>query len=233
MTYQTLILTMQKNTQTKSTSSPADSLASRSAWLETAREQMTTAICSLKLLRRLRLYNRDGCFLRTSPAYSPATPLLKFTPRSTSSGIVANPHWCLEVLIVETFIAEREYGYTLPTPLVVDATVGRIIGKQDKVIVLKSGKPRKITRNGHKGSLGLTATMAFFTLPTSIANESKGASRKRYPGSPHYRGAKTSEALRTCWKDPAYLNPYFGEWLMNYPPGASNSKPLVMDKTPL
>ena len=74
--------------------------------------------------------------------------------------------------------------------------------------------------------------MSGFTLPTPGANEYKGSGRNRYKGSPHYRGAKTSEALRTCADDPIYLNPSFAEWLMNYPIGSSALKPSATDKTP-
>ena len=127
-------------------------------------------------------FHREGCFLKTSPASSEIAPLSKFTNRSIKSDIDANPHYCLEVMIVETSINDNEFGFTLPTP---------------------------------------------------GANEGKGASAKRYKGSPHYKGAKTSEGLRTCYQDPMYLHPYFGEWMMNYPIGASSLKPLATVKTPL
>ena len=53
-------------------------------------------------------------------------------------------------------------------------------------------------------------------LPTPGANEYKGSSRLRYRNSTHFRGAKTSEGLRTCVDDPIYLNPLFGELMMGY-----------------
>jgi hypothetical protein len=54
-------------------------------------------------------------------------------------------------------------------------------------------------------------------LPTIGANESKGSSSKRYKGSPHFRGAKMSEGLRTCQSDAIYTNPNFAEAAMGYP----------------
>ena len=39
----------------------------------------------------------------------------------------------------------------------------------------------------------------------------------RFLGSNEYRGAKTSEALRTSSNDPALTNPLFVEWMMGYP----------------
>ena len=56
-----------------------------------------------------------------------------------------------------------------------------------------------------------------FLLPTVTANESKGSGRNRYQGSPHFRGAKMSEGLRTCEGDPIYLSPSFAEKAMGFP----------------
>lgn len=53
-------------------------------------------------------------------------------------------------------------------------------------------------------------------LPTLGKNEFKGSSRKRYRGSPHFRGAKMSEGLRTSLDDPIYLHPSFAELVMGY-----------------
>ena len=60
------------------------------------------------------------------------------------------------------------------------------------------------------GSFGLA-------LPTLGANETKGSSHKRFRGSPHFRGAKMSEALRICAEDPIYLHPSFARIAMGYP----------------
>ena len=54
-------------------------------------------------------------------------------------------------------------------------------------------------------------------LPTLGANESKGSSKRRYRGSPHFRGAKMSEGLRICETDPIYLTPSFAAIVMGYP----------------
>lgn len=67
-------------------------------------------------------------------------------------------------------------------------------------------------------------------LPTTGANEFKGAGRNRFSGSPDFRGAKMSEGLRTCEQDPIYLNPSFAEWVMMWPLEWTDLKPLVMVK---
>lgn len=66
------------------------------------------------------------------------------------------------------------------------------------------------------------------SLPTTGANEGKGSQKRRYIGSPEYRGAKMSEGLRTCEEDPIYLNPSFGELAMMWPMGWSDLRPLAM-----
>ena len=62
----------------------------------------------------------------------------------------------------------------------------------------------------------LETVIARLMLPTIGANEYKGSSRKRFRGSQHFRGAKTSEGLRTCETDPIYLHPSFAELMMGY-----------------
>ena len=54
-------------------------------------------------------------------------------------------------------------------------------------------------------------------LPTIGANEGKGSSSIRYVGSPHFRGAKMSEGLRTCQSDPPCTHPNFAEAAMGFP----------------
>jgi len=80
------------------------------------------------------------------------------------------------------------------------------------------GVVRRQTRR-ETGSQEHTQTQLYHygMLPTMGANEMKGTSKKRFLGSPHFRGAKTSEALRTTLDDPIYLNPSFAEIMMGYP----------------
>lgn len=62
-------------------------------------------------------------------------------------------------------------------------------------------------------------------LPTPAATEWKGATRQRFRGSPHYKGTRTSEALRTCAEDPTVLHPDYAEALMGYPAGWTVCEP--------
>ena len=69
-----------------------------------------------------------------------------------------------------------------------------------------------------------------FSLPTPCAHEGLGTSTKRFRGSPHYRGAKTAEALRTSSSDAQYTHPRFADLIMGFPIGWSALEPLGMPK---
>ena len=72
------------------------------------------------------------------------------------------------------------------------------------------------------GSVGLARLVQL--LPTLTSSEFKGSGRNRYLGSKHFRGAKTSEGLRTTSTDPIYLNPLFAEAMMGFPQGWTDLK---------
>ena len=69
-----------------------------------------------------------------------------------------------------------------------------------------------------------------FCVPTIVKNEFKGSSKKRFIGSPDFRGVKMSEGLRTCVSDPTILNPSFAELVMMFPLGWTDLRPLEMPK---
>lgn len=69
-----------------------------------------------------------------------------------------------------------------------------------------------------------------FSHPTPSASDWKGSSKKRFRGSPHYRGAKAVEGLRTSESDPAYPSPDYYESSMGWPIKWTESKPLETDR---
>lgn len=73
--------------------------------------------------------------------------------------------------------------------------------------------------NVHEPRNGFPAMVKRLFLPMIGKQEPKGASRKRFRGSPHFRGAKMSEGLRICETDPIYLHPSFAEASMGFPIG--------------
>ena len=74
---------------------------------------------------------------------------------------------------------------------------------------------------------GFPAAVKRLFLPTIGKNEPKGASRNRFRGSEHFRGAKMSEGLRTCEADPNYLHPSFAEAAMGFPIGWTELGPAA------
>jgi hypothetical protein len=54
-------------------------------------------------------------------------------------------------------------------------------------------------------------------LPTPTASQWRGAARKRFKGSPNYKGSFTVEALRHSIECPQYINPDFVEVIMGFP----------------
>lgn len=74
-----------------------------------------------------------------------------------------------------------------------------------------------------------TIADGFTCLPTPLAQERAGCSRKRFKGSPNFRGTRTAEALRMSYECPAYLNPSFAEVLMGLPKDFT----LLETETPL
>ena len=130
------------------------------------------------------------------------------------------PRWGLmrggelfHVLIQVEYTYENACGLSLPTPRSCTAMAARI------------------TENTANAKFpNLETVLARLSLPTLGANEAKGSSRKRYIGSPDFRGAKMSEGLRTCETDPIYLNPLFAELVMMWPLGWTDLKPLETAK---
>lgn len=74
---------------------------------------------------------------------------------------------------------------------------------------------------------GFPAAVKRLFLPTIGKSDPKGASRKRFLGSDHFRGAKMSEGLRTCETDPTYLHPSFAEAVMGFPIGWTELEPVA------
>ena len=133
----------------------------------------------------------------------------------------------LERIMSPLLIDETESGFLLPTPTCADATMGAILNDNTKLIMLKSGKLRKISNQGVSGSIGLARTVAMY--PTPSANEDaagtpNGKIQKMLGNSPLIRGTTPEE-----WNG-GTLNPTFVEWLMGWPLEWTGLKPLEMDK---
>jgi hypothetical protein len=69
---------------------------------------------------------------------------------------------------------ETESGLLLPTPTCADATMGAILNDNTKLIMLKSGKLRKISNQGVSGSIGLARTVAMWPTPQAHKTTESG-----------------------------------------------------------
>lgn len=107
---------------------------------------------------------------------------------------------------------EKESSLLLPTVTASDATVGGVIGENDRFIQTKSGTYRRHLQTGNNCSVSLGRLVKL--MPTPTAQDAKNStlprslrSRDTIPGA-LLREGHTGE-----------LNPEFCEWLMGYPIG--------------
>ena len=114
---------------------------------------------------------------------------------------------------------ETVFGFYVPTPTSSDGTSGAVIGKNDQFYPTRDGKPRKINQKGNDGAIGLGRLVLMWPTPTShMAKETNAPSE-------HNRNTPTLTAQAG-----GKLNPMWVEWLMGWPLGWTDLKPLEMDK---
>jgi hypothetical protein len=135
--------------------------------------------------------------------------------------------------------------------------MGAILNDNTKFITLKSGRLRKISNQGVSGSIGLARTVAMWPTPRAgnpgsrpngkggkilseevmIAEGIRGRGEKL--ATPQARDYRTGSKSR--WENPersrnlndqigGQLNPTWVEWLMGWPLGWTDLKPLATDK---
>ena len=115
---------------------------------------------------------------------------------------------------------ETVFGFYVPTPTSSDGTSGAVIGKNDQFYPTRDGKPRKINQKGNDGAIGLGRLVLMWPTPTShMAKETNAPSE-------HNRNTPTLTAQAG-----GKLNPTWVEWLMGWPLGWTDLKPLEMDKS--
>ena len=128
---------------------------------------------------------------------------------------------------------ETESGFLLPTATCADATMGAVLNDKTKLITLKSGIVRKITnKGGVSGSLGLARTVAMYPTPcsTDYKGSGKTGSLRDILDYAIERGGTKTKIYESPPKDGGTLNPTWVEWLMGWPLGWTDLKPLETDK---
>ena len=119
------------------------------------------------------------------------------------------------------YTSESAYGL-LPTPTKTDCVDRK---PSQNMVVTRNGTYRHVNKQGSQSCVRFGLIVKHIFLPTLGKNEPKGASRNRYRGSEHFRGAKMSEGLRICEDDPIYLHPSFAEAAMEFPIGWTELAP--------
>ena len=115
---------------------------------------------------------------------------------------------------------ESAFGFAVPTPVASDGTTGSVIGKNDSFYETKTGMPRKVNQNGKDGSVGLGRLVQMWPTQTSHNAKETNApseSKRNTPTLAAQVGGK--------------LNPTWVEWLMGWPLGWTDLKPLETDKS--
>jgi len=127
-------------------------------------------------------------------------------------------------------INETVYGFSLPTPVASDATSGAVIGKNDMFYTTSTGMPRKVNQNGKDGSVGLGRLIQMWPTPQASDNRDRGNMSNP---SVQRRVNIGKQVMLSQSVDPnsGQLNPTWVEWLMGWPLGWTDLKPLEMDKS--
>ncbi|MFA6270762.1 MAG: hypothetical protein WC657_06180 [Candidatus Paceibacterota bacterium] len=237
-------------------SSLGASHASRSVSQGINSEQTTPAICGRQPQTLFRLSDLDSACLRMCQEYANTCPWSSET--CADLGTTFSDPCDLGLTIAATSTDENGSGFTLPTVVASDAERSTAVSDKMKQNLSRTlrlwnedgsqsylglGRVLRlilptVTVNGndnYKGASptsgdGLTTKVKRLMIPTVVASEGKGTGHKRFVSSPDYRGAKCSEALRTCKDDPIYLNPCFGEWMLDWPIGWTELAPLATDR---
>jgi hypothetical protein len=154
---------------------------------------------------------------------------------------------------------ETVFGFSVPTPVASDAMLGAVIGKNDTFYTTSTGMPRKINQNGIDGSVGLSRLVQMW--PTPVHSEARQGLQIRRDGKKGTQQSLTTAVMtwptpRTAgmcggsgsWDllnknttieearlmgagNGGQLNPTWVEWLMGWPLGWTDLKPLEMDKS--
>ena len=124
---------------------------------------------------------------------------------------------------------ESVFGFYVPTPTASDGTSGAVIGKNDTYYTTSTGMPRKMTRHGVDGSVGLGRLVNMW--PTPSANEDaagtpNGNMQRMLGNCKEVRGETKKE-----WEKGS-LNADWTEWLMGFPVGWSDLEALPGEALP-
>jgi len=175
------------------------------------------AECGEKWRGSLTKYDLDSCSWKTHQCLL-LGGLDEFLETWPQWGLMRNGE-CWELQPLEHPIKETVFGFSVPTPVSSDATSGAVIGKNDTYYTTSTGMPRKINQNGKDGSVGLGRLVQMWPTPTAHNSKEMNSPSEANRNTP-------TLAAQVGGK----LNPQWVEWLMGWPIGWTDLKPLEMDK---
>ncbi len=113
---------------------------------------------------------------------------------------------------------ESVFGFLLPTPTCMEARLDKMMGGAT-VYTDRNGLPRRKTANG-SASMGLARLVQMWPTPTAHDAKDSGLAPSE--------GRRKSPCL--AYQAGGQLNPTWVEWLMGWPLGWTDLKPLATDK---
>ena len=153
---------------------------------------------------------------------------------------------CWELPTLAHRISATVFGFSLPTPVASDGSSGAVIGKHDRFHATRTGMPRKVNRHGTSGSVGLARLVRMWPAPRSIDlgnPPDRGMNlrlRFRTPLASDGKRSRQTLAERLAKRQQVrlahqiaaggLLNPTWVEWLMGWPLGWTDLKPLATDR---
>jgi len=208
-----------------------DFLAKTSQPQEKVQELMESeAECGEKWRGSFTKYDPDTSLWRTHQC-SLLGDLEPFSETWPQWGLMRNGE-CWEQQTLAHPTKETVFGFYVPTPTSSDGTSGAVIGKNDQFYPTRDGKPRKINQKGNDGAIGLGRLVLMWPTPV----KSDYAARRPSKG---WQG--NSDLPSVVWTEtggrenptmpPAQLNATWVEWLMGWPLGWTDLKPLETDKS--
>ena len=136
---------------------------------------------------------------------------------------------CWEQRTLEQTIRGTGFGLSLPTPVSSNATSGAVIGKNDKFYQTSTGMPRKVNQNGKDGSVGLGRLVQMW--PTPVTRDYKDSGSQEALIRARDKRDSPGLGLLVGAEGGGNLNPMWVEWLMGWPLGWTDLKPLETDKS--
>ena len=141
------------------------------------------------------------------------------------SGMTANGQ-CWELPTLERRTSGTGFGWLLPTPCSSDPQLERR-AKHGEHYTTSSGSVRRKNEDGTSSNLGLAAAAQKWPTPTSVSGNQVGRLDE-------WGGSRSREVMRTLVTPEELggsLNPTWVEWLMGWPLGWTDLKPLETGKS--